>query len=541
MMKKLSWVLVIFVCSFLFFTSPSFALNAQNQRVYLPGGRTFSLMESKVKPKDTLSLGFGFNYAMQPIEFGNSATGTRIQGIVDHLFTFDFGVGYSITDRFAIGMNLPMHVTNNIISTTNLAQETVFSLGDISFAAEYTILDRDASSAGFGFSVVPFLTLPTGESSNFIGDSSATGGFLAVGDVDLNGHYVGVNLGFRFRKQEDFLNLSIAQEMVYGVGYHHYISESYDIDGFAQVDGSMVLNGVTSNSSPFEVKLGVSKTISEETPLTIKVGPGFGFGNGYGSPDFRAIAQVSYDYLIVRKEKPEPIVEVPEPVRIEKVEKRLKELTIYYPTDGAQVDPFYDEKISGIADVLKENPDLAPLYIIGHTDDVASDGYNQKLSERRSKQAYESILQHGVDPKQIVYMGVGETDHVVPNDSDTNRALNRRTVFTFAKPHQLIENGAKYHGGGSRSVKMDGKKNDSYTEVLKSNPTYTPNVVEETQTKTIIVRPQVGEETDTSYTTPEPVKAKKTKVKKDKKKKKKDTLNETSLDTSENTYEDFKD
>lgn len=540
-MTKLTHLFFILVFLGVFsFASQSLALNAQNQKVYLLGSRTFSLVDSKVKPKDTLSLDFGFNYALQPIEFGNSATGARIQGIIDHLFTFDFGVGYSVTDRFAIGVNLPMHVTHNIISTTNLTQETVFSMGDISFAAEYTILDRDTSSAGFGFSAVPFLTLPTGVSSNFVGDSSVTGGFLAVGDVDLNDHYVGVNLGFRFRKQEDFLNLSIAQEMVYGAGYHHYLAESYGVDGFVQVDGSIVLNGVTANSSPFEIKLGVSKTISEETPLTIKVGPGFGLGNGYGSPDFRAIAQVSYDYLIIRKEKPEPVVEVPEPVRIEKIEKRLKELTIYYPTDGAQVDPFYDEKIAGIATVLKENPDLAPLYIIGHTDDVASDGYNQKLSERRAKQAYESILQNGVDPKQIVYMGVGETDHVVANDSDTNRALNRRTVFTFAKPHQLIEDGVKYHGGGSRSVKMDGKKNDSYTEVLKSNPTYTPNVVEETETKTIIVRPQVGAETDASYTTPEPVKTKKTKVKKEKRKKKND-VNEVSLDTPEETYEDFKD
>ena len=56
-------------------------------------------------------------------------------------------------------------------------------------------------------STVPFVSFPSGKSSDFIGDDSVTGGLMAAGDIDLDGHYVGLNLGFRLRKTENFLNL----------------------------------------------------------------------------------------------------------------------------------------------------------------------------------------------------------------------------------------------------------------------------------------------------------------------------------------------
>lgn len=447
--------LVLLLCA----SFSAFALNVQNQKSHFPGSRGATIIESQPRSPRTLALGFGFNYALKPLELGNSAGGVRVQGLVDHLFSFDFGTAYGISDRIMVGLNIPMHITHNVLSLTNFNQETVVSFGDIQLTGLYNILRREDSSVGFGLSVAPFATFPSGSNGNFVGDANVTGGFLVVADADYNSHYVGFNYGFRFRKEENFLGLRVAQEMLYRLAYSHFILESQNINGFAEVGGSIVLNKINSNSSPFEALAGVSKVISERTPLLVKVGAGAGILNGYGTPDLRALLQVSYDYPLPKKPKKEI-----RPVYMQKVEKRLKELTIFYPTDGAEVDPFYDEKIAGIAEIMIAHPELGPLYIIAHTDDVGDDKYNQELSERRAKQALDSILGQGISQDQIISYGLGEVNPAQPNTGPENRALNRRTIFTFTP---AAENTTTPDESATGLEAASPPNSDSYTETLK--------------------------------------------------------------------------
>ena len=70
--------------------------------------------------------------------------------------------------------------------------------------------------------------------------------------------------------------------------------------------------------------------------------------------------------------------------------------------------------------------------IVGHTDDVASADYNQKLSERRAKAVAVELEKHvsGTDfPMET--SGKGKTEPFVPNSNDANRALNRRVTLTL--------------------------------------------------------------------------------------------------------------
>jgi len=448
------------------FIPKAHALNTQSLRYYFPGGRALSQVESMPKPKDTITFGFGFNYANKPLEFGTTATGGRVSGIVDHLFTFDLMTSYSFTDRIAIGIDVPLHVSNHVIALTTTTMETKFNIGDILLSGLINIIDPETNNINAGLGVAPFISLPTGRSSDFVGDSSVTGGLLVVGDIDLDGHYIGINLGVRARKTENFLNLSVASEFMYNLAYHHLLVKSARLDGFAEINGSTVFKNFwqKANASPFEARLGLTKTLLPDDQLKITGAGGIGIGSGFGAPDFRVVLKVTYDLLVTRTERPKRVSSLPQ--RIQRIERELKELTIYYPTDSSKVDPFYDQKIASIAQILRENPDLGPLYIIGHTDDVGSNKYNQRLSERRAKKAASSIISHGMDPLNIVWVGLGEEYPIVENSSDANRSLNRRTLFTFIKPTQLTE----HHTPKGKVVGINvvtGKKNDSYTEVLK--------------------------------------------------------------------------
>ncbi|GMQ88022.1 MAG: hypothetical protein BMS9Abin08_1239 [Gammaproteobacteria bacterium] len=66
------------------------------------------------------------------------------------------------------------------------------------------------------------------------------------------------------------------------------------------------------------------------------------------------------------------------------------------------------------------------IEIIGHTDDVGDDRYNQQLSEQRAQAVGEYLLKVGVDPSKMVVMGAGDTMPVASNATDAGRAENRR-------------------------------------------------------------------------------------------------------------------
>lgn len=85
----------------------------------------------------------------------------------------------------------------------------------------------------------------------------------------------------------------------------------------------------------------------------------------------------------------------------------------------ANLDSFIQEYIKGIDARSK-------IYIVGHTDASGNARYNQKLSEKRAKFIAERFLVNGA-PKDILYFeGVGESQPVASNDTDSGRAKNRR-------------------------------------------------------------------------------------------------------------------
>ncbi len=67
----------------------------------------------------------------------------------------------------------------------------------------------------------------------------------------------------------------------------------------------------------------------------------------------------------------------------------------------------------------------------GHTDSIGPDDYNQRLSERRAQAAYDFLVAAGIAPERLRAVGFGESRPAVPNDTEENRAINRRVEFIF--------------------------------------------------------------------------------------------------------------
>ena len=103
-------------------------------------------------------------------------------------------------------------------------------------------------------------------------------------------------------------------------------------------------------------------------------------------------------------------------------------LPILFDYNKFDIKPESISVIEEIVDQMMARPKLR-LEIQGHTDNIGGVEFNQILSERRAEAVYNAIVSRGIDGDRLRYVGFGLSRPVAPNDTDENRALNRRTNF----------------------------------------------------------------------------------------------------------------
>jgi OmpA-OmpF porin, OOP family len=110
-------------------------------------------------------------------------------------------------------------------------------------------------------------------------------------------------------------------------------------------------------------------------------------------------------------------------------EGKLVSYGIYFDVNKDVVKPESFGTLKGIADVLKENPTVR-VKIVGHTDSDGADAANLDLSKRRGASVKAELVKNfGIDASRLESDGLGETKPVSPNDTPSNKAMNRRVEF----------------------------------------------------------------------------------------------------------------
>ena len=98
---------------------------------------------------------------------------------------------------------------------------------------------------------------------------------------------------------------------------------------------------------------------------------------------------------------------------------------IQFEHDSYELTESSNEELEALAQLLFMNPTLR-IELSSHTDDQGSDKYNDRLSTMRGKAVEKWLLDRGVDGERMVIVGYGKRKPLVANDSDENRAINRR-------------------------------------------------------------------------------------------------------------------
>lgn len=85
-------------------------------------------------------------------------------------------------------------------------------------------------------------------------------------------------------------------------------------------------------------------------------------------------------------------------------------------------------ELDNLVAAMKEKAGLK-IQLAGHTDDTGADDMNLALSQKRANAVLKYLTSKGISAGRLSAVGYGETQPAVANDSDENRAQNRRTEF----------------------------------------------------------------------------------------------------------------
>ena len=163
--------------------------------------------------------------------------------------------------------------------------------------------------------------------------------------------------------------------------------------------------------------------------------------------DFKAIDK-AFDSVANPDYEAKPDQALAAPVPIERYTRALDDSTsthaggkditvtlasdVTFASDSADLASGAEAQLQTVAGQLAQYPDGGTLSIVGHTDDVQDDAYNQTLSEKRANAVKTRLAQlTKLDKWQTSVSGKGESEPKIKDTSDEARAVNRRVEITL--------------------------------------------------------------------------------------------------------------
>lgn len=101
---------------------------------------------------------------------------------------------------------------------------------------------------------------------------------------------------------------------------------------------------------------------------------------------------------------------------------------IFFDIDKSDIKDESKQELEKLIDFLSENNSIR-IEISGHTDNVGDSKHNMVLSENRAKSVCDFLTNNGIEKSRLTYKGFGDTQPIKQNNTDENRAKNRRTEF----------------------------------------------------------------------------------------------------------------
>jgi outer membrane protein OmpA-like peptidoglycan-associated protein len=104
---------------------------------------------------------------------------------------------------------------------------------------------------------------------------------------------------------------------------------------------------------------------------------------------------------------------------------------VLFATGRWDLKPVTREKLARLSGIILSHPGLR-LQVEGYTDNVGSDAFNQRLSERRAGSVRDFLVSQGISDANVSAQGFGKTNFVADNNTPAGRQQNRRVELVVS-------------------------------------------------------------------------------------------------------------
>jgi|GEM_PF-2532259 len=406
---------------------------------------------------------FFIHYANTPLvySFGDKPLYTVVRDRV----TTDLSLSLSLFERLQIALQLPITWYQHgdtiakfpsDIGLTPPPQPATLGQEDLRLRLKALIWHNQHVGVGVGGD----LALPTGNANSYLGSRLPTFDLQVLAHVVYGRFKAALNLGWLLASQERLLTTQTGMGLTFGLGAEVQVANiknQLPLSVLAELYGVAHQRFKSIKESPIEASLAVKAMYHA---WAFYLGSAFGVTSGYGEPQYRLFAGFSYSFLPA----PKPVEETPKKAPasapasmpasvpatrsicqgvdcptspqqkpIVKVTQKSNKIDlserVFFDFDKDTIKSVSFDLLDEVANVILLHEELGIIRVEGHTDALGTDQYNQDLSARRAASVVRYLVEKGVPRSRLNAKGFGELCPLVDNDTEDNRAQNRRVDF----------------------------------------------------------------------------------------------------------------
>ncbi len=272
-------------------------MDAQTFHPVFDGNGWIGTSSTATLPQGVFGFGAFLSYAMDPIQSeGSVGPSSSNSAVTTDLVTVDLLAAAGILPGWDVGIDLPLSTIRNVAFARDL-DEFTFGIGDVRLGTKLTLVERAASGAGLALRGE--VTIPSGDTKNFLGEEGVTFSLGAVGELALGPLDAALDLAYLYRNESEGLGdaATLRAALAWPI-------PSLALTPVVELRGSSTFDGFFSDeeASPIEALVGARWVIGESwfeqaglanSGLALTTGVGFGLNAGIGSPELRAVFGIS--------------------------------------------------------------------------------------------------------------------------------------------------------------------------------------------------------------------------------------------------------
>lgn len=285
------------------------AFQAQQFRPWMDPQGMFQTQSARTLGQWKYKVGLFLNYSKDPLIFRDEQ-GNRISDpsvlaqigradMIGHQLGADLVAGIGLLDWLDVALVIPFTIYQDGGFPTlpdfgaNSGRSTSGAFfSDIKIGVMAQALKEKKHFVSLGLQL--YLGIPTGNKENFNGDDSVSFGARLLLSRQISIVHLALNFGYRFQTESRFLALSISQQFTYSLAAAVTILPNR-LEAIADIGGATeFLGDVTAERAPLEVLIGARIYPWKYKDLAVMAGFGLPFTPGYGTPQVRFFAGVSW-------------------------------------------------------------------------------------------------------------------------------------------------------------------------------------------------------------------------------------------------------